>query len=114
MIKAVAYYRVASPEGAEMGMQRQKEAVRKYAKKNGFEIAAEVETIESGSTSAQDSLRQVKEEVDRTKSETVLVRTIGRIARGLPEEKKAVESFGNVDLKVVEGMEYTKDINIPL
>ena len=36
MIKAVSYYRAASPEGAEMGLQRQKEAVREYAKKNGF------------------------------------------------------------------------------
>lgn len=112
MIKAVAYYRVASPEGAEMGMQRQKEAVREYAKKNGFEIVAEVEAIESGSTADRDSLRQVKEEVDRTESEAVLTRTIDRIARGPLEVKKAVESFGNVDVKIVEGMEYTKDIDI--
>lgn len=112
MIKAVAYYRVASPEGAEMGMQRQKEAVREYAKKNGFEIAAEVEAIESGTTADRDSLRRVKEEVDRTESEAVLTRTIDRIARGPLEVKNAVESFGNVDVKIVEGMEYTKDIDI--
>ena len=40
-----------------MGMQRQKEAVREYAKKNGFEITAEVEAIESGTTADRDCLR---------------------------------------------------------
>ena len=112
MIKAVAYYRVASPEGAEMGLKRQKEVVREYAKVNGFEIAAEVEAIESGTTADRDSLRRVKEEVDRTESEAVLTRTIDRIARGPLEVEKAVDSFGQVELKVAEGMEYTKGIGI--
>ena len=35
MVKAVGYYRAASPEGAEMGLQRQKEVVRAYAEKYG-------------------------------------------------------------------------------
>lgn len=108
MIKVVAYYRVASPNGVERGVQRQKEAVRGYAKKNSFVIAAEVETIESGTTADRDSLRHVKKEVDRTGSEAVLISTIDRIARNPLELKKAIKNFGIVDVKVVEGMKHTK------
>ena len=112
MIRAVAYYRVASPEDAEMGLQSQKVAVRAYAKDNGFEIAAEVEAIESGSVADRESLRRIKEEVDRTASEAILTRSIDRISRNLIEVKKAIESFGKVEVKGVEGMEHTKDIDI--
>lgn len=114
MIKAVAYYRVASPEDAETGLQRQKEVVRAYAKKNGFEITAEVEAIESGTTGDRDSLRQVKEEVERTESEVVLTKSIDRIARNLLEMNKAIDSFGEVKVKVAEGGTYAKDIGMSL
>lgn len=107
MAKAVAYYRVASPEGAEMGLQRQKETVREYAKKNGYEIVAEVEAIESGSTVNRDSLKEVKRELDNTGSEAVLIRTIDRIARKPMEIGKALSIFGKVE--VAEGENFNSD-----
>ena len=110
MIKAVAYYRAASPEGAEMGLQRQKEAVREYAKKNGFEIEAEVETIESGTSADRDSLRQLKEEVDRTESKVVLTRNIDRIARNPLVMEEVADNLGGVDIRGVEGLQYEDGI----
>ena len=107
MIKAVAYYRVASPDGAEMGLQRQKETVREYAKKNGYEIAAEVEAVESGSTANRDSLKEVKRELDNTGSEAVLVRTIDRISRKPMEIGKALSLLGKVE--VAEGENFNSD-----
>lgn len=107
MIKAVAYYRVASPDGAEMGLQRQKETVREYAKKNGYEIAAEVEAVESGSTANRESLKEVKRELDNTGSEAVLVRTIDRIARKPMEIGKALSILGKVE--VAEGENFSSD-----
>ena len=110
MIKAVAYYRAASPEGAEMGLQRQKEAVREYAKKIGFEIAAEVEAIESGTSADRDSLRQLKEEVDRTESKVVLTRNIDRIARNPLVMEEVADNLGGVDIRGVEGLQYEDGI----
>lgn len=107
MIKAVAYYRVASPDGAEMGLQRQKETVREYAKKNGYEIAAEVEAVESGSTANRDSLKEVKRELDNTGSEVVLVRTIDRISRKPMEIGKTLSFLGKVE--VAEGENFNSD-----
>lgn len=107
MIKAVAYYRVASPDGAEMGLQRQKETVREYAKKNGYEIAAEVEAVESGSIANRDSLKEVKRELDNTGSEVVLVRTIDRISRKPMEIGKALSFLGKVE--VAEGENFNSD-----
>ena len=91
--------------GADFGIEAE---TRISSKGNEYEVFyyTEVETIESGTTADRDSLRQVKEEVDRTESETVLSRTIDRIARGPLELTKAFKSFGNVNVKVVEGMEY--------
>ena len=110
MIKAVAYYRVASPDGVEMGLQRQKETVREYAKKNGYEIVAEVEAVESGSTADRDSLKEVKRELDNTGSEAVLVRAIDRLIRNPLEIRKVVDSFGGADIVVVEGIKYEDGI----
>lgn len=107
MIKAVAYYRVASPDGAEMGLQRQKETVREYAKKNGYEIVAEVEAVESGSTADRDSLKEVKRELDNTGSEAVLVRAIDRISRKPMEIGKALSLLGKVE--VAEGENFNSD-----
>lgn len=110
MVKAVGYYRAASPEGAEMGLQRQKEVVRAYAEKYGFEIVAEVEAIESGTSADRDSLRQLKEEVDRTESKVVLTRNIDRIARNPLVMEEVADNLGGVDIKGVEGLQYEDGI----
>lgn len=110
MTKAVAYYRVASPDGTEMGLQRQKEAVREYAKENSIEIAAEVEAIESGRTADRESLRQVKQELDRTGSKMVLTRNIDRLVRNPLEIEKVAACFGNAVIEVVEGIKFKDGI----
>ena len=110
MIKAVAYYRVASPDGAEKGLQRQKEVVGEYAKKNGYEITAEVEAIESGCTADRESLRRVKQDLDRTGSGTVLARNIDRLVRNPLEIEKVAECFGNAVVEVAEGIKFKDGI----
>ena len=69
-----------------------------------------MEAIESGTSADRDSLRQLKEEVDRTESKVVLTRNIDRIARNPLVMEEVADNLGGVDIRGVEGLQYEDGI----
>ena len=111
MIKAVAYYRVDINDNAEIGMNSQKEYVRNFAEKNDYEIVAEVEAIESGHAADRDSLRRVRDKIEKTGSQVILTRCIDRLSRDPAALDKIASNFCGYKIKFADGMDITPIFN---
>ena len=101
MKKAITYYRVSTDrQGTSgLGLDAQKQAVREFAKVNGFLLSGEFVEVESGKNNKRPVLQQALDAC-QTERATLLIAKLDRLSRNVAFVSKLMEA--GVDFKAAD------------